>query len=104
MMLVMPQGSYLLVVVYVVIEAFALSVLGPLTGSMQMVSVDEEERARMLGWFFAMTMLVTAPFGVFAGWLSEMNRALPFVFTSVMVVLTMVFGSEVVKDMEKKRK
>lgn len=104
MMLVLPEGSYVLVVLYVVLEAIAFSVLGPLTGSLQMVSVDEDERARMLGWFFAMTMMVTAPFGVFAGWLSEMNRALPFIFTSVMVLVTMWCGAQIVKLADAKKK
>lgn len=104
MMLVLPEGSYLFVVLYVVLEAYALSILSPLTSSLQMVSVDEEERARMLGWFYAMTMLVTAPFGVFAGWLSEMNRALPFIFTSVMVLVTMWCGEELVKLADSKKR
>lgn len=102
LMLVMPQGAYGLVVVYVVLEAIALAILTPLTSSLQMMSVDEDERARMLGWFYAMTMLVTAPFGVFAGWLSEMNRALPFILTSVMVVITLVVGTKLAADVEKK--
>ena len=55
----------------------------------------------MLGWFYAMTMLVTAPFGAFAGWLSEMNRVLPFILTSVMVLVTMAVGMKLAADIEK---
>ena len=44
---------------------------------MQMVSADGEERARMMGWFYALCLAVTSPFGVIAGALSEMNRILP---------------------------
>ena len=101
LMLVMPKGAYALVLVYVVLEATALAILTPLTSSLQMMSVNEEERARMLGWFYAMTMLVTAPFGAFAGWLSEMNRVLPFILTSVMVMVTMAVGMKLAADIEK---
>lgn len=102
LMLMMPQGAYGLVMGYVVLEAIALSVLSPLTNSLQMMSVDADERARMLGWFYAMTMLVTAPFGVFAGWLSEMNRMLPFILTSVMLLVTLTVGMKLASDVEQK--
>ena len=51
------------------------------------MNVDIEERARMLGLFYAMTMLVTSPSGIVAGYLSDMDRALPFVLTAVLCVV-----------------
>ena len=87
MMVFMPVGQYWLVVVAVAGEALALSVLNPVTSSLQVVNVDTEERARMLGLFYAMTMLVTSPSGIVAGYLSDVDRALPFVLTAVLCVV-----------------
>ena len=78
LMLIMPRGAYWLVLVSVVIEAFALSMLNPLGNSLQVVNIDREERARMLGFFAAMCMLITSPLSAIAGIIAEGNRALPY--------------------------
>ncbi len=78
LMLVMPAGAYPIILLTVVMEALALSLLNPLTTSLQMVNIDREERARMLGFFFALCMLVTSPLSTVAGALAEIDRALPF--------------------------
>lgn len=90
--LLMPAGAYWMVVLSVLLEALALSTLNPLTTSIQMLTIDPEERARMLGLFYAMMLLVTAPFGLIAGVLSELNRALPLVLTLGMTAFTMFMG------------
>lgn len=92
LMVFMPAGQYWLVVVAVAGEALALSVLNPVTSSLQVLNVDVEERARMLGLFYAMTMLVTSPSGVVAGMLSDIDRSLPFVLTGALCVLAMALG------------
>ncbi len=94
LMLVMPEGAYPLVLLTVVIEAFALSMLNPLTTSLQMVNIDREERARMLGFFYALCMLVTSPLSTVAGVMAEADRSLPFVLnlalTAAALVLTLL--------------
>lgn len=92
LMMFMPAGQYWLVVVAVAGEALALSVLNPVTSSLQVLGVDVEERARMLGLFYAMTMLVTSPSGVVAGMLSDIDRSLPFVLTGALSVLAIALG------------
>lgn len=77
LMICLRQGAYAAVILGVAMEALALSVLNPLMSSLQAVSMDTEERARMLGLSYAVCMLVTSPFGTLAGYLSEINRALP---------------------------
>ena len=79
LMILLPAGgaAYGLVLAGVALEALAMSVLSPLTSSLQMVSAEREERARIIGWFYALCLAVTSPFGVIAGALSEINRALP---------------------------
>lgn len=77
-MLIMPPGAYAWVVLTVVLEAAALSMLNPVTASLQMLTIEREERARMLGLFYAMCLLVTSPLGTVAGALAELNPTLPF--------------------------
>ncbi len=90
LMLLMPQGAYVLVALTVVMEALALSMLNPLTTSLQMVNIDREERARMLGFFYALCMLITAPLSTIAGVLAEVDRALPFTLNLGLTVVALL--------------
>ncbi len=81
MLMILAQGSFLLLGLGVVVEALSLSVLAPLTASLQMMNVDREERARMNGLFLAICLLVTSPIYALAGALSQLDRSLPFVLT-----------------------
>ncbi|HPJ03671.1 MAG TPA: MFS transporter [Candidatus Limiplasma sp.] len=78
-MLFMPQGVFWLVLVTVLMEGAALSLLIPFSSGLQMVNVDREERARMLGFFYAISMLLTSPLTTIAGLLANLSPALPFV-------------------------
>ena len=77
-MLFMPQGVYWMVLVTVLIEGTALSLLIPFSSGLQMVNVDREERARMLGFFYAISMLFTSPLTTIAGLLANLTPSLPF--------------------------
>lgn len=101
-MLLMPKGAYGLVLLSVLLEAIALSTLSPLTSSIQMIVIEPEERACMLGLFYAMLLLVTAPFGVIAGALSEINCALPLVLTLCMTLLAMAMGLCIARESDPK--
>ena len=86
LMLVMPVGAYWLVMGSVVLQAIALSMLTPLTTSLQMVNIEREERARLLGFFFALCMLITSPLSTIAGALAEWNAAMPFALNLVLTL------------------
>lgn len=92
LMLVMPEGAYGLVVLGVLAEAATISVLDPLTSSLQMVNSEPEQRARIIGWFYALCLTVTAPFGVIAGMLSEINRTWPFFLNLGLVAAALVLS------------
>ncbi len=85
MMLLMPPGALWAVVLSVVLDALALSMLSPLTSSIQMLVIDKEERARMLGLLYVLCLLLTSPLGTLGGLLAKIDRALPFVLTAVLV-------------------
>ncbi len=86
-MLLMPKGLLGFVLAAVLLEGAALSLLIPFSSGLQMVNVDREERARMLGFFYAISMLVTSPLSTVAGVLAELNPALPFVLILCLAVI-----------------
>ncbi|MDR3050818.1 MAG: MFS transporter [Oscillospiraceae bacterium] len=86
MLICMPAGALWLLVLSVVLEALSLSLLNPLTESLQVLHVDETERARMLAILFAVVPLISSPFGAIAGLLSEVHRVLPLVLTLCLYV------------------
>lgn len=71
----------------VLLEATALSMLQPMSSSLQMLNIDREERARMLGFFYALCMLITAPLSTVAGMLAELNRAWPFLLNLGLTII-----------------
>ena len=46
----------------------------------------------MMGLSFALSMLVTSPVGMLAGWLSEMNRSLPLVMNLGFIAVCLYLG------------
>lgn len=90
LMMLMPTGLYWLVIVAVVLEALALSILDPMRGSLQMINIDREERARMLSYFYALCMLITSPLSWLAGLAAEVDRAYPFAMNFVLTVAAIV--------------
>jgi uncharacterized membrane protein YeaQ/YmgE (transglycosylase-associated protein family) len=46
---------------------------------MIVVTVDAQERARIMALLFLIVIIISTPFGWIAGQLSEINRILPFV-------------------------
>lgn len=97
LLLLMPVGAYWMVLLTVVMEAFALSMLTPLATSLQMVNIDREERARMLGFFAALCMMVTSPLSTVAGAIAEANRALPFALNLALTLAAVVLALELWK-------
>lgn len=45
------------------------------------LNINPEERARINALIMSVTVAFVSPFGYFAGWLSSIDRRLPFVFT-----------------------
>lgn len=90
LMMLMPTGLYWLVIVAVILEALALSILDPMRGSLQMINIDREERARMLSYFYALCMLITSPLSWLAGLAAEIDRAYPFAMNFVLTVAAIV--------------
>ncbi|MBQ4074025.1 MAG: MFS transporter [Clostridia bacterium] len=99
--MLLPPGAYALVVVGAVMEAVALSLLSPLTTTLQTMAIPPEERARMQGFFFTICLFVTSPFGMIAGALSDLNRVLPMVLSLALlggcILFTLLLHRDTIK-------
>lgn len=92
MTMLLPPGAFWLVAIGAAMEALALSILTPLTSALQTIAIPAEERARMQGFFFTLCLLVTSPFGMIAGALSDINRALPMALNILFLLLCAFFA------------
>lgn len=69
------------------LEAAALSVLSPMTGSLIFVNAAEEERARVCGLIYGTISLMTAVFPSLIGQMAEVSLRWPFVICIALFVL-----------------
>lgn len=74
----LPEKSYFMLLISVLLEAVGLTAVGPLLDKMVVVTVNPEERARILSIMYVVVIVLTSPFGWIAGTLSSIDRVLPF--------------------------
>jgi hypothetical protein len=86
MLFLLPRNAAFMVFPGVVAEAVALSMMIPLFSSLQMLLLDQSERARMFGFSLAFCLLVTSPFGTLNGILSKWNLALPMLLSTLLAL------------------
>lgn len=102
--MLLPPGAYMLVVVGAVMEAIAMSILTPLTSALQTMAIPAEERARMQGFFFTICLLITSPFGMIAGILSDLNRVLPMALSLLLLGGCLLFTLLMHRDTKKEER
>ncbi len=91
LLFVVPVQGYVLLIISVLLEALALSMIQPLLDSLVIISMEERERARILSVFNATLISISAPFGWIAGQISEVSRLLPFELNIVLLLIGMAF-------------
>jgi MFS family permease len=74
-----PERGYVFLIVSVFLEACSFAVVSPLTDQMTALTINPQERARILSIVYVGIILLTSPFGWIAGTLSALNKDLPFV-------------------------
>ena len=85
-----PADSLGFVLVYVFVAAVAAALVNPRKDALLQLSIDVQERARLNALIMASTILLSSPFGYLAGWLSSLDRRLPFAFTFLLFAAAMV--------------
>ena len=103
MLLAAPVGNIWLVLGYTVCEAFACSLLMPRKDALMVIFIDAQERSRIQGMLYVVTMAITTPFGLLIGQLSAMDRRLTFALNIVIfiVMALMVTKSGVLKRQDR---
>ena len=73
-----PVGGYAFLIVSVFLEACSFAAVSPLVDQMVVLTINPQERARILSILYVGIILLTSPFGWIAGTLSALNKDLPF--------------------------
>lgn len=82
-LLLAPPQELLLIWVYTFVEAFAFALVNPRKDSISALFVDKEERSRAYGLLYVIIIAFSTPFGWLVGFLSSLNRTLPFLLNIV---------------------
>ena len=85
-----PGGNVLFITIYVFAAAVAGGLVLPRKDTLLQLNIHPQERARINALITSFTIVFASPFGYFAGWLSSIDRRLPFVFTFVLFVAAIV--------------
>ena len=78
-----PEKNYILLLVSTLLEACSYATVSPQVDRMVAVSIDPQERARIMAIIYMIVIIFTTPFGWIAGTLSQINRVLPFLVNMV---------------------
>ena len=90
-----PADSLGFVLIYVFVAAVAASLVNPRKDALLQLNINPQERARLNALIMASTIALSSPFGYLAGWLSSIDRRLPFVFTLLLFVTAMLIVSRI---------
>ncbi len=74
-----PEKNYALLLLSTFIEACSYATVSTQNDRMNVVTVDAQERARIMALLFLVVIIISTPFGWIAGQLSEINRIYPFI-------------------------
>lgn len=85
-----PTKSFLFIILYTIMEAFAFALVVPRKDSMLALYVDPEERARIVGVLSVAMFVFASPSGYIAGKLSSINRQLPFYLNMILFIIAMI--------------
>jgi MFS family permease len=81
-----PEKAAFLLIISTFLEACSYATVSTQIDRMVVVTVEAQERARIMGLLFVTVIGFTTPFGWIAGQLSEINRILPFLLNITLYV------------------
>ena len=90
LLILIPAGSLGLVILYVFVWAAGGALVAPRKDALIQLNINPQERARINALIMASTIAFSSPFGYLAGWLSSLDRRLPFVFMLALFLAAMV--------------
>ena len=90
-----PANNLGFVLLYVFFAALAAALVNPRKDALLQLNIAPQERARLNALIMASTIALSSPFGYLAGWLSSLDRRLPFVFTVLLFITAMLIISRI---------
>lgn len=90
LLILTPAGNMLFIILYVFVAAVANALVMPRKDALLQLNIHPQERARINALIMAFTIAFASPFGYLAGWLSSMDRRLPFLFVFAVFVAAIV--------------
>ena len=90
-LLASPDENLIWLSIYIVMEASAGALFLPRLDTQAVHAVKPKERARIYGSFDVIAFALAAPFGILAGYLSDLDRRLPFALNILLFVLMIYF-------------
>ena len=89
-LLLCPVKHFLLLAVYILLDAMSYALVYPRKDSMMVLFVNQRERARIQSMMFTLSLAISAPFGWIGGWLSSLGRTLPFLLNMGLFALALL--------------
>ena len=105
MLLAAPPQNIPWLLVYALLDAWAAALFMPRLDALVFGAIDPVERARCRSLINVVVLAITSPFGFLAGFLSDMDRRLPFALNMLLFVCMfcfLLFGGQ--KKIEKEEK
>jgi MFS family permease len=78
LLILSPEKGYIIILMSTFLEACSIATVSIMLDRRTVVTVDADERARILAVMYVVVIVFTSPFGWIAGNLSQLNRILPF--------------------------
>lgn len=99
-LLIAPRENMFMVLLYVLLEGTAFALLITRVSAMAATAIDSDDRARQTALFRGISFGLGAPFGLLIGYMSELNRRLPFLLGIAIFILMIsmfVFEKKTIK-------
>jgi MFS family permease len=86
-LITIPEKAFIPLLVSTFLEACSYATVSTQIDRMLVVTINPQERARIMGLLYVVVIAITTPFGWIAGELSEINRILPFLLNITLYVM-----------------
>lgn len=93
-----PAGNMILIIAFVFFVAVSTALIDPRRMAMLHLALDPKERARIMSIVSLVTIAFSVPFGALGGFLSSVDRRLPFVLTTVLFIIATIIVASIRDD------
>lgn len=105
LLILAPSDNVLYIICYTLLNSVAIGCVSPRKDTLSATFIDKKERSRVNALMYMIMIGFTSPFGIFIGYLSSIDRRLPFMLNILIFAICFVamFMSKEVKKLDTKR-